>query len=300
MQTDKDELMDDVEQFTKEHLLLSGSGFDFDWDVNVEQDKKTGRGVVHCSSYYEGIDEGSYCDPIPVEVVIPMDDPDKYKVQPGKEFEAHRKEFEAMLEVQYPNDDEVSLFEYFDDAVCNAVYQFDRENERYDFLTQHAKALGFETPHTDMQKLQFDFDKFQAKDYNDLKLVLEGIQSYEDFQKASSTFNSPVISANGLNYKGELAFNENLQRAGIRFVFQGKEHSTLSGSVLPMKFGKALDGIPLEKYQAELRQQISDDIEKAILKGNITKDILQSHAPKDAMKCIAAAEKAAKTATVAR
>lgn len=288
---EKDLLIESVEKFTKDNLLPSGSGFDFAWNMDIQEDKNTGRGVLHCSSFYEGMDEGMYLEPLPIEIQIPMDNPDEFNL----DFHGDPSNFDEAVFVESRYGEAYGSFEELRDMleedVAFVMDSFDPDKKRYEFLTDAAKRLGYETPHANAKGLQFDFSKFSEQDYASFKHVLETVTDRESFQKAKAQMEPrPQVFVNGLGYEAKPVYNENLKAAGIRFNLMGKE-KWLANKTLPATFPLALDRIGYDGYQKAVKVMLSKDIEEGIEMGNITKDILKSRTPKEAAKCIKDAKK---------
>ena len=75
----EDELIDEAQNLVRDILLPSGSGFDFDWKIDLCFD-----GNIECTSFYEGCPEGYYLSPIPVKVVVPVLNAHDYEASIGK------------------------------------------------------------------------------------------------------------------------------------------------------------------------------------------------------------------------
>lgn len=145
---EKAEREDAVCDFAIDKLLPSGSGFDDAWDVSV----KRGEGntaILHCESAYEGMNEGGfYLSSIPFAVDIPMDDPDNFDIHDTFEQDIDW----SLFEDEYQSKDE--LLSYLAETIQNNMEYGDKDGDRYAFLAEQAKNLGFATPKYDVKPRQ--------------------------------------------------------------------------------------------------------------------------------------------------
>lgn len=296
--TDEDLLINQAEVFAKEHLLPSGSGFDFDWDITIEEDPDTGRGILHCESYYENIDgeTGMYMDSIPVVADIPMDDPESFVLGLGKPYNGNPDDYSPEMRgvIEQYEESFGSVDEFLvamEDDFVNYMECFNDDKAHASALADIAKQLGFKTPHRDAENLQFDLSKFTKEDLAPAMELMSSIHSKQEAEHVSKTAHFPEIVVNGLSYKGELVFNNNLQEAGLRFGFDNGKERWLGNAELPTWYKLSIEHMPLEAFQQKVMDDIRRDIETAIEIGNLTSDILKCQTAKDADKCIAAARK---------
>ena len=106
--TKEDELIDEAQELVRHLLLPSGSGFDFDWKVDLCFD-----GNIECTSYYEGCPEGFYLSPIPVKVVVPIQNAHDYVASIGKLTAKQAK----ILEEEYEMSPEDYVLDYFEQSL---------------------------------------------------------------------------------------------------------------------------------------------------------------------------------------
>ena len=106
--TKEDELIDEAQELVRHLLLPSGSGFDFDWKVDLCFD-----GNIECTSYYEGCPEGFYLSPIPVRVIVPIQNAHDYAVSLGR---LTAKE-EKALEKEYGMSPEYYVLDYLEQSL---------------------------------------------------------------------------------------------------------------------------------------------------------------------------------------
>lgn len=299
--TKEDEIAEQAMTFAEDCLLPSGSGWDYDWDISIQEDKNTGRGILHCESYYEGIngETGMYLDAIPVVVNIPMDHADDYEFDFGKPFNGNPNKFDTatkMVEDQYIEamGSMVDLFDVLEMDIMRNMEYFDSEKKRDSVLPEYAKQLGFEIPHVEAKRLQFDFSKFTKDDYESVQKLLGTVKTREECKAAMKANKLPEILVNGLSYKGKLSFNDNLKQVGLTFGFNDGQNRDLANAELPCWYQLAMERTPFESFQQKVKDKIREDVEAAIEMGNITKDILKSKTPKEAAKCIEKARNAQK------
>jgi len=167
---------DDVEHYVTEKLIPSGSGFNFDWDIDFVK-KDDGRGTIRASSFYEGINEGgSYLEPVAIRVDIPMDDIDAFEITIDPAHDWKESDFEREYEDVFS--DFADMENYIGEVVANTMscdnLMQDNREEYAAYLAKQAKFLGYETPvYDERQDLLKNFQEAQ-------QAVAEQAKSYDD------------------------------------------------------------------------------------------------------------------------
>lgn len=167
---------DDVEHYVTEKLIPSGSGFNFDWDIDfVKEDD--GRGTIRASSFYEGMNEGgSYLEPVAIRVDIPMDDIDAFEITIDPAHDWKESDFEREYEDVFSGF--ADMENYIGEVVANTMscdnLMQDNREEYAAYLAKQAKFLGYETPvYDERQDLLKNFQEAQ-------QAVAEQAKSYDD------------------------------------------------------------------------------------------------------------------------
>ena len=169
-------IIDDVEHYVTEKLIPSGSGFNFDWDIDfVKEDD--GRGTIRASSFYEGMNEGgSYLEPVAIRVDIPMDDIDAFEITIDPAHDWKESDFEREYEDVFSGF--ADMENYIGEVVANTMscdnLMQDNREEYAAYLAKQAKFLGYETPvYDERQDLLKNFQEAQ-------QAVAEQAKSYDD------------------------------------------------------------------------------------------------------------------------